>query len=198
LGVGQYRGVSIPATPANSSIDDATRPRAAAAEPGPVTDVGRAGQQALVAVHEHLRQEMRQVIEVLDQVAAGSADPAAGRSLVNRMTMRQNYWSVGAFCATYCRILTLHHTIEDQRLFRDLREDDASLAPVLERLSEEHEVIAALLDRLDRALIEMVDQPGEVGPARAEAAALSAALLSHLGYEEEQLLGPLGRSSVIL
>jgi hemerythrin-like domain-containing protein len=160
--------------------------------------VGRAGQQALVAVHDHLRQEMRQVIDVLDQVAAGSTDPAAGRSLVNRMTMRQNYWSVGAFCATYCRILTLHHTIEDQRLFRDLREDDASLAPVLERLSEEHEVIAALLDRLDRALIEMVDRPGEVGPARAEAAALSTALLSHLGYEEEQLLGPLGRSSVIL
>ena len=34
--------------------------------------------------------------------------------------------------------------------------------------------------------------------AREEAAALSEALLSHLDYEEEQLLGPLGRSSIIL
>jgi hemerythrin-like domain-containing protein len=190
--------VTIPATPANPSIDDASRPRVAAAAPDVVTGIGRAGQEALVAVHGHLRQEMRQVIEVLDKIAAGSADPTVGRSLVNRMTMRQNYWSVGAFCATYCRILTLHHTIEDQRLFRDLREDDVTLSPVLERLSEEHEVIADLLDRLDRALVGMVDEPGSVGPAREEAAALSEALLSHLDYEEQQLLGPLGRSSIIL
>jgi hemerythrin-like domain-containing protein len=190
--------VTSPAAPTDRSIDDASRPRVAAAAPDVVTDIGRAGQDALVAIHEHLRQEMRQVIEVLDKVAMGATDPAVGRSLVNRMTMRQNYWSVGAFCATYCRILTLHHTIEDQRLFRDLRDDDASLAPVLERLSEEHEVIAGLLGRLDRALIGMVDEPGAVGPARTEAMALSAALLSHLDYEEEQLLGPLGRSSIIL
>jgi hypothetical protein len=190
--------VTIPATPANPSIDDASRPRLPSVDPAGVTDIGRAGQEALVAVHAHLRQEMRQVIGVLDQIAAGSTDPAVGRSLVNRMTMRQNYWSVGAFCATYCRILTLHHTIEDQRLFRDLRDDDVSLEPVLDRLSEEHEVIAGLLDWLDRALITMVDKPGAVGPAREEAAAHSEALLSHLDYEEEQLLGPLGRSSIIL
>jgi hypothetical protein len=190
--------VTIPAAPANPSIDDASRPRLPALDPAGVTDIGRAGQEALTAVHEHLRQEMRQVIDVLDKIAVGSTDPAVGRSLVNRMTMRQNYWSVGAFCATYCRILTLHHTIEDQRLFRDLRDDDESLSPVLQRLSEEHEVIAGLLDRLDRALIGMVDKPGAVGPAREEAAALSDALLSHLDYEEEQLLGPLGRSSIIL
>jgi hypothetical protein len=179
-------------------IDDVSRPRLEPADAGVVTDMGRAAQDALVSVHEHLRQEMRQVIGVLEQIAAGALDPAAGRSAVNRMTMRQNYWSVGAFCATYCRILTLHHTIEDQRLFRDLRDEDVALAPVLERLSEEHEVIADLLDRLDRALVEMVDTPGAVEPARAEAAALSEALLSHLAYEEEQLLGPLGRSTILL
>ncbi len=184
--------------PANTSIDDASRPRLEAVDAGAITDMGRASKDALVSVHEHLRQEMQQVIGVLEQIAAGSLDPAAGRSAVNRMTMRQNYWSVGAFCATYCRILTLHHTIEDQRLFRDLRDEDVSLAPVLERLSEEHEVIADLLDRLDRALVEMVDHPGAVEPARAEAAVLSEALLSHLAYEEEQLLGPLGRSTILL
>jgi hypothetical protein len=43
-----------------------------------------------------------------------------------------------------------------------------------------------------------VDSPGDVGPAQAEAAVVSEALLSHLDYEEEQLLGPLGRSSIIL
>lgn len=64
------------------------------------------------------------------------------RSLVNRLTMRQNHWSVGAFCQTYCRILTLHHTIEGQRLFRDL--------------------------------------------------------LSHLDCQEEQLLGAIGASSIVM
>ena len=160
--------------------------------------MGRAAQDALVAVHEHLRQEMRQVIEVLQQIAMGAADPAAGRSMVNRMTMRQNYWSVGAFCATYCRILTLHHTIEDQRLFRDLRDDDESAVTGSRTAQRGARGIADLLDRLDRALIRMVDEPGTVGPAQAEAATLSDALLSHLAYEEEQLLGPLGRSTILL
>jgi hypothetical protein len=191
----QNRGVPAPL------LDDATRPRRDAGRPeasAAVTDIGRAGQQSLVSIHDHLRDELRQVVSVIDEVAAGSRDPAATRSLVNRMTMRQNYWSVGAFCAAYCRILSLHHTIEDQRLFRDLRDDDASLGPVLDRLSAEHEVIAEVLDRLDRALVEMVTDPGSVDRVREQAAALGESLLSHLAYEEEQLLDPIGRSSIIL
>jgi hemerythrin-like domain-containing protein len=76
------------------------------------------------------------------------------RALINRLTLRQNYWTLGAFCAQYCRILSLHHTIEDQVMFLELRGENGSLSDVLERLSEEHEVIAEVLDRFDRALVK--------------------------------------------
>jgi hypothetical protein len=188
--VGHHGGVAVP------HLDDATRPRRYVANHAPITPTGQVGADALVAVHDNLRAEMRQVLDVIDQVVAGTADPHAARSLVNRMTMRQNYWSVGAFCASYCRILTLHHTIEDQRLFRDLRSHDEGLGPVLDRLSEEHEVIAGVLDRVDRSLVAMLADPSTVGEVRREAVLLSEVLLSHLAYEEEQLVDPL-RSSTI-
>jgi hypothetical protein len=162
----------------------------------PVTASGRANAEALVQIHDHLRSELEAIRGVVEQVAAGRTDPAAARSLVNRMTMRQNYWSVGAFCAAYCRLLTLHHTIEDQRLFVDLRAADGDLSPVLDRLSEEHEVIARVLTGLDDALVAMVADPGRLGLVQEQVERLTDALLSHLAYEEEQLLGPIARLAI--
>jgi hemerythrin-like domain-containing protein len=122
-------------------------------------------------------------------------DPAEARSLINRMTMRQNYWSLGAFCARYCRIVALHRTIEDEHMFPSLRREEGSLSPVLERLSWEHEVIADQLDRFDRALVAMMGDAQRVEDVRRIAGELSDALLSHLAYEEDELLAPLGRTS---
>ena len=44
--------------------------------------------------------------DLIEQVAAGHRDPAAVRSFINRMTIRQNGWTLGAFCASYCRVVT--------------------------------------------------------------------------------------------
>jgi hemerythrin-like domain-containing protein len=155
----------------------------------------------LVQIHNQLRAELAQMREAVAAVCRGREDAAAARSLINTLTMRQNYWSVGAFCATYCRILTMHHAIEDQSMFVELGHSDTSLAPVLERLSEEHEVIAELLDRLDRSLVALVGP----SPSAANAAAatdavseLSDTLLSHLTYEEEELVGPLTRLGILV
>ena len=68
---------------------------------------------------------------------------------------------------------------------------------MLERLHWEHEVIAAVLDRFDRALVAMINDAGGVEEVRHVAAELHDALLSHLAYEEDELLEPLGRSSVL-
>jgi hemerythrin-like domain-containing protein len=126
------------------------------------------------------------------------------------MTMRQNFWSLGAFCAAYCRVLTIHHTIEDEHLFSTLRDRDQRLAPVLDRLSHEHEVIAAVLDQVDAALAGLVaggdsptdsltDSPKDrLDRVSAQIERLSDALLSHLDYEEDQLLGPIGRLSIMV
>jgi hypothetical protein len=82
-------------------------------------------------------------------------------------------------------------------MFPGLWREQESLAPVLERLQWEHEVIAAVLDRFDRALVAMMGESRRIAEVRHVADELHTALLSHLAYEEDELLGPLGRSSIL-
>jgi hemerythrin-like domain-containing protein len=178
------------------ALDEATRPRGPRHDGAKTTRGGEASAQMLVNVHAHLRSELEQIRGVVAEVASGHSSPALARSLINRMSMRQNYWSLGAFCATYCRVLTIHHAIEDSNLFVDLQSRDAELAPVIERLSEEHEVVAAVLTRLDAALVAMVDDPQQLAEVQTEVERLADILLSHLDYEEEELLGPIARLGI--
>ena len=105
--------------------------------------------------------------------------------MINSLTLRQNYWTLGTFCTAYSRTLTTHHTIEDQYMFPELREKQASLGPVVERLEHEHEIIAEALARLDAALVTLVQDDGRIGEVQDLTAVLERILLSHLGYEEE-------------
>jgi hypothetical protein len=155
--------------------------------------------QHLRDVHDHLRQEVQQLFHVIDQVAAGVLEAGAARSLISTMAMRQNNWTLGAFCEAYCRLVTTHHTIEDTSMFPHLRRQDPALAPVVDRLEEEHHAIAGVLDGVDRALVALV-AAGE-GPSAPEALAdLRAAvdlvddtMKSHLAWEESVLMDPLAR-----
>lgn len=157
------------------------------------TRIGRAQQELLVGVHEHFRRELEEVVRVVDQVAAGAADPAATRSMVNAMAMRQNFSDLGSFCATYCRMLTMHHGIEDRAMFPGLVEREPQVREVTERLSAEHQVIHEVLVRLDEALVALVDGGSDVEAVQTQVRALSDTLLPHLAYEEEQLLPVIGR-----
>jgi hemerythrin-like domain-containing protein len=112
------------------------------------------------------------------------------------MTMRQNYWTLGAFCSAYCRVVSVHHAIEDQQLFPDLRSADQSLGPILERLRADHEGIARLLAEIDAALVAMVGNPRRLEPTQDAVARLSESLLAHLELEEESLLEPIGRLAI--
>jgi hemerythrin-like domain-containing protein len=180
------------------ALDEATRPRGQRHDDEAGTPSGRAAAQMLVNVHAHLRSELEQIRDVVAEVAVGQSNPALARSLINRMSMRQNYWSLGAFCATYCRVLTMHHAIEDASLFTDLRSRDESLGPIVERLSEEHEVVAAVITRLDEALVAMVEDPEKLRAVQSEVERLADVLLSHLDYEESELLGPIARLGIRL
>ena len=116
------------------------------------------------------------------------------RSFINSMTIRQNGWTLGAFCASYCRVVAGHHTLEDRSIFPHLRARDAELAPVIDRLEEEHEVIADLLERVDDAMRALVgSEPDGMDRARAVMDLFTDALLSHLSYEERELVEPLAR-----
>ena len=155
---------------------------------------GRALAQELVGVHNHLRGELSQLREMIGQVAAGNLDPGAARSEIAKLTLRQNQWTVGAYCESYCRLVGMHHTLEDQSLFPGLRSLDAGLAPVVDRLHAEHLVIAGVLERVDAALVALVTSPTTGMPdLRSAVDLLTDTLLSHLSYEEGELVEPLGR-----
>jgi hypothetical protein len=153
---------------------------------------GRDG-EVLVQVHDHLRAELGQLRDLVDQVVAGNRDVGAARSLISTLTMRQNSWTLGTYCETYCRVVTVHHTIEDQGWFPRLREADPALGPVIDRLEAEHVAIAEVLERVDAALVRLVAAPDEVDGVRRAVDLLSDTLLSHLAYEESALVEPLAR-----
>ena len=180
--------------------DESARPLAPAPDPAArYTESDRSYARDLVGVHNHLRSELSQLRDMISQVAAGSLDVATARSEINKLTMRQNQWTVGAYCESYCRLVGLHHTIESTQLFPGLSRLDARLAPVTERLHAEHEIIAGLLSRVDAALVALVTDPVRGMPGlEAAVDLLTDALLSHLSYEEHQLLEPLARFGPVL
>ena len=180
--------------------DESARPLAPSPDPAATYgDLDRSFARDLVAVHDHLRSELTQLRDMISQVAAGSLDVATARTEINKLTMRQNQWTVGAYCESYCRLVGLHHTIETTQLFPGLSRLDSRLAPVTARLDAEHEVIAGLLSRVDAALVALVTDPVRGMPAVQSAVdLLTDALLSHLSYEEHQLLEPLARFGPVL
>jgi hypothetical protein len=174
--------------------NEAARPNGPNAEVDAVyTESGRVHGQQLIAVHDHLRSELSRLRSLVKQVADGGLDIGAARSEINTMTMRQNNWTMGAYCESYCRLVTIHHTLEDRTLYPQLRRGDARLGPVLDRLTEEHHVIHEVLNRVDAALVSMVNDPKRIADLQAAVDVLTDTLLSHLSYEERQLVEPMAR-----
>jgi hemerythrin-like domain-containing protein len=179
-------------------LDEATRPRASRRTDEPVPPAGVHGQRTLLAIHGHLRDELDRVVAALEAVAAGELDPGDARAVVHDSTMARNYRATGSFCAQYCRFVEAHHSIEDAYLFPSLQVGDPELAPVLQRLSEEHEVIHAVLVRIDELLVAMVADAAGAPAVGDLVRALRTALTSHLDYEEAELLGPIGRLQLLV
>jgi alkanesulfonate monooxygenase SsuD/methylene tetrahydromethanopterin reductase-like flavin-dependent oxidoreductase (luciferase family)/hemerythrin-like domain-containing protein len=174
--------------------DESTRPSGPEPDLGTAySELGVAAAQDLVDVHNMLRAELTQIHDLIEQVAAGTIRASAARSEINAMTIRQNNWTLGSFCESYCRIVTLHHSLEDQQMFPHLRDGDPRLAPVIDRLEEEHHTIHDVLEDVDRALVSLVAGSDDVAALRASFDLLSDTLLSHLAYEERTLLEPIGR-----
>ncbi|MBO0826703.1 MAG: LLM class flavin-dependent oxidoreductase [Streptosporangiales bacterium] len=174
--------------------DEDDRPaRPAASADATYTEHGRAVGAHLVDVHDQLRAELSQVRDLVDQVRAGAKSVADARSELNEMTLRQNNWTLGAYCASYCRVVAGHHALEDDAIFPHLRSADRGLAPVIDRLVDEHKVIHDVLENVDRALVELVARPDDLSGLQDAVDVLTDTLLSHLSYEEYQLVEPLAR-----
>jgi hemerythrin-like domain-containing protein len=122
----------------------------------------------LTAAHQWLRQALHGARDALD---AGDAGPA-GADLV-------------LYCHGFCAALSGHHLSEDETLFPGLSARHPGLRPVIAKLTQDHEMIAALLAQLGHA-VTAAAAPDEL--AR-HLDGLSAIMESHFSYEERQLLG---------
>jgi hypothetical protein len=179
-------------------LDESDRPTGPALDPDRTyTPYQLSSGQHLIDVHDHLRAELEQIRDLVEQVAAGSIGVGQARSHINTMTMRQNNWTLGTYCESYCRLVTTHHSLEDASLFPQLRRADPALAPVVDRLQEEHHIIHDVLEGVDKALVALVDGSGGIDGLRAAVDLLDDTLLSHLSYEERELVEPLARLGVI-
>jgi hypothetical protein len=179
--------------------DESERPAGPAPDPQRTySPHALASGQHLVDIHDHLRAELGQVRGLVAQVLDGSTDAGAARSRISEMTMRQNSWTLGAYCAAYCRVVTTHHTIEDQAMFPRLRAADPRLAPVVDRLELEHRVIHDVLGRVDAALVAFVGPAADLTGLQRAVDELTDTLLSHLAYEERELVEPIARLGILV
>lgn len=174
--------------------DEATRPHREPSGPEvEYTARGRAAGQHLIDVHDHLRKELSELRDVVAQVRDGAMSAGDARSALSEMALRQNDWTLGAFCSRYCRAVAQHHTLEDDSVFPHLRRADGQLGPVIDRLTEEHLVIHDAIEEVDRALVHHLEHPDDFDRLQTAIDVLSDTLLSHLSYEEHELVEPLAR-----
>jgi hypothetical protein len=79
-------------------------------------------------------------------------------------------------------------------VFPHLASSDERLQDVIARLGEEHETIAAMLDRADEALVELVsEEPRALQRVQEAVDLITDAMASHFSYEERELVEPLAR-----
>ena len=174
--------------------DEATRPtRPEPSADAVYTDRGRAIGAHLIEIHDHLRAELSRIRDLIRQVREGAADADGARSAISEMTIRHNDWALGAYCASYCRFVTGHHMLEDEAVFPHLRARETGLGPVIDRLADEHKIIHQVLNDVDQALVDHLRNPADFAGLQRAVDILTDTLLSHLAYEEAQLVEPLAR-----
>ncbi len=175
--------------------DETTRPTLGEPEDPAYSSHELGAAHHLVEIHDHLRAELDRLQGMVGEVRRGLLSVGDARAGVAAMTIRQNNWTLGAYCQSYCGFVNGHHSLEDASVFPHLRDREPAVAPVVDRLHAEHQVIHHLLDEVDRALVALVrtGESTELDALDATIGLLSDRLLSHLAYEERELRGPLVR-----
>jgi alkanesulfonate monooxygenase SsuD/methylene tetrahydromethanopterin reductase-like flavin-dependent oxidoreductase (luciferase family)/hemerythrin-like domain-containing protein len=179
---------------AAAAWDESTRPHRPPATPDVTySDAGRLVGQQLVNVHDILRAELTELREILANVRDGALQATDARSGLSDMALRQSDWTVGAFCSRYCGRVAQHHGVEDESVFPYLARAEPALAPVIQRLTDEHLVIHEAIQLVDAALVREISNPADRDAIQDAIDFLTDALLSHLSYEEREIVEPLAR-----
>jgi hypothetical protein len=147
-----------------------------------------------------------------------AADVAAGlpadeiSAAIRTLATGGPLWQLRINCLQYCRFVHSHHHAESVMLFPELRRADPALNPVVDKLEADHVHVSGLLEDVEAAvrglrLAEDHGAPEHDDASRNDSATendgaprqrlvaaldtLSADLLAHLQYEEEQISGTL-------
>ncbi len=172
--------------------DDSTRPT------GPkfddLTIEQRAPGRHLQMIHNHFRENMQVLRDMIEQAQAGTIGAEELNARAGAMPMLENYRRFGALCGQHCQIIHTHHSIEDQAIFPHLSDKAEAFRRVVERLMAEHEIVHELLVRLIDALNALLQDPGpdNFETTREIYETLEKLLISHFGYEEEEIGDALG------
>ncbi|MEV0705486.1 nitroreductase/quinone reductase family protein [Saccharopolyspora sp. NPDC050389] len=140
----------------------------------------------LVEGHDWIRKELIELRAQVDEIIAGGADDAALErakpSLAEQMRTH---------CLEFCAAVKQHHMGEDMGAFPMLAQQYPELAPELEKLGEEHKVVARLQDEI-RQLVEGY-VPGKSDPVqlRERLEVLASELEEHFAYEEKTVVAAL-------
>ena len=78
-----------------------------------------------------------------------------------------------------------------------LGQSQPTLRDVLDRLDTEHHAIHDVFEKIDAALIHLVQHPADLDPVTEAIDLLTDTLLSHFAYEEDELVGPLARYELL-
>ena len=145
-------------------------------------------------VHDHLRENMHAIGELIERASAGTVSVQEVAAQTADLAIISNYRRFGNLCGRHCQIVNTHHSIEDYAIFPELSKQGEAFRKVAERLQAEHVVVHELLVRQIDALNALAREPStsRFEDAKEVYDALGRVLLSHLGYEEEEIGDALG------
>lgn len=123
----------------------------------------------LLMSHHAFRRDIARFIHAVAEIKAGS---------LSRIDALQSEWE-----KSYRQALHGHHTIEDSTIFPDIKGKHPELAPVIDKLSEQHHKIDPILERGDAAFVDLTRPEG----TEAVLQELKTLLDEHLVFEEAQI-----------
>jgi hypothetical protein len=173
-------------------LRDRWRSRAGAVTTGTRERQPNSRGEAMVAELKWVHEMIRGDLGIVRQLAADTRDGRPGAEVaagVASLAAGGPLWQLKINCLQYCRFVHSHHHAESVLLFPALRRANPSLGPVVDKLEADHASISDLLDEVSAAARELAGQEDAATRQRLTTAlqALSADLLAHLAYEEENV-----------
>jgi hypothetical protein len=142
----------------------------------------------LKLIHQMLRNDLTMCRELAADVASGaSADQV--RERIAEMRESSPISTLQVNCLYHCRVVHMHHGIEDADMFPALRRSNPDLGAVVDRLESDHRAISTLLDQVEASARDLDDTSTSHLRDQLVIALrdLATRLLEHLAFEEENI-----------